>query len=61
VPFLATALMINRFFTAMGRIRRHYHKIEIVSGALLIAIGVLIFTNKFTILAQWLTPYLPVY
>ena len=61
VPFLATALMIDRFFTAMGRIRRHYHKIEIVSGALLIAIGVLIFTNKFTILAQWLTPYLPVY
>jgi hypothetical protein len=27
----------------------------------LIAIGVLIFTNRFTILAQWLTPYLPVY
>jgi cytochrome c-type biogenesis protein len=61
VPFLATALMINRFFVAMGRIRRHYHKIELVSGALLIAIGVLIFTNRFTIIAQWLTPYLPVY
>jgi cytochrome c-type biogenesis protein len=58
VPFLATALMTNRFFTAMGRIRRHYHKIEIVSGALLVIIGVLIFTNKFTIIAQWLTPYL---
>jgi cytochrome c-type biogenesis protein len=61
VPFLATALMMNRFFTALGRIRRHYHKIEIVSGALLVVIGLLIFTNKFTIIAQWLTPYLPVY
>ena len=61
VPFLATALMINRFFTAMGKIRRHYHKIELVSGALLVVIGILIFTNKFTIIAQWLTPYLPVY
>jgi cytochrome c-type biogenesis protein len=61
VPFLATALAIDRFFAAFAKIRRHYHTIEIVSGALLIAIGVLIFTNQFTILAQWLTPYLPVY
>jgi uncharacterized BrkB/YihY/UPF0761 family membrane protein len=32
-----------------------------VSGALLVAIGVLIFTNRFTIIVQWLSPYLPVY
>lgn len=61
VPFFATALAINRFFAAFAKIRRHYHKIELVSGALLVAIGVLIFTNRFTIIAQWLTPYLPVY
>lgn len=61
VPFLATALAINRFFAALARIRRHYHKVEVVSGALLVAIGVLIFTDRFTIIAQWLTPYLPVY
>jgi cytochrome c-type biogenesis protein len=61
VPFFAAALAINRFFAAFARIRHHYHKIEIVSGLLLVAIGVLIFTNRFTIIAQWLTPYLPVY
>lgn len=61
VPFFATALAINRFFVAFAKIRRHYHKIELVSGALLVIIGVLIFTNRFTIIAQWLTPYLPVY
>ena len=61
VPFMATALMINRFFGAMGRIRRHYHTIELVSGALLVIIGLLIFTNKFTVIAKWLTPYLPVF
>jgi cytochrome c-type biogenesis protein len=61
VPFFATALMINRFFSALGRIRPHYHTIEVVSGVLLVAIGVLIFTDKFTVIAQWLTPYLPVY
>jgi cytochrome c-type biogenesis protein len=61
VPFLATAMAIDRFFAAFAKIRRHYHKIEIVSGALLIVIGILIFTNRFTVIAQWLTPYLPVY
>ena len=61
VPFFATALAINRFFSAFAKIRRHYHAIEVVSGGLLVAIGLLIFTNKFTVIAQWLTPYLPVY
>ena len=61
VPFLATALAINRFFIAFAKIRRHYHAIEVTSGALLVVIGVLIFTNRFTVIAQWLTPYLPVY
>jgi cytochrome c-type biogenesis protein len=61
VPFLLTGLAINRFFGAMAKIRRHYHTIEIVSGALLVVIGLLIFTNRFTVIAQWLSPYLPVY
>ena len=61
IPFLLTALAINRFFVAFSKIRRHYHTIEIVSGLLMIVIGVLIFTNRFTIIAQWLTPYLPTF
>jgi cytochrome c-type biogenesis protein len=60
IPFLLTAIAINQFFVAFKKIRRHYHTIEIVSGVLMIIIGVLIFTNRFTIIAQWLTPYLPV-
>lgn len=61
IPFLATALAMNSFFTAFARIRRYYHAIELTSGALLVAIGILIFTNRFTVIARWLTPYLPVY
>jgi cytochrome c-type biogenesis protein len=61
VPFFATALAINQFFGAMNRIRRYYHAVEMVSGGLLVAIGLLIFANRFTVLAQWLSPYLPVY
>jgi cytochrome c-type biogenesis protein len=48
-------------FFALARIRPHYHKVEVVSGVLLVVIGLLIFTNRFTVIAQWLTPYLPVY
>lgn len=61
IPFLLTALAINQFFNAFKKIRRHYHTIEIVSGTLMIVIGVLIFTNRFTIIAQWLSPYLPTF
>lgn len=61
IPFLLTAMAINQFFTAFKKIRRHYHAIEIVSGVLMIVIGVLIFTNRFTVIAQWLTPYLPTF
>ena len=61
VPFLATALAINQFFAAFARIRRHYHLIEIASGVLLCVIGALIFTDRFTRIATWLTPYLPTY
>ena len=61
LPFLLTAVAINQFFTVFKRIRKHYHLIEIVSGLLLVLIGVLIFTNRFTLIAKWLTPYLPTF
>lgn len=61
IPFLLTTLAIDRFFAAFAKIRRHYHKIEIVSGLLMIAIGVLIFTNNLTVIVRYLQPYLPYY
>ncbi|HKY23206.1 MAG TPA: cytochrome c biogenesis protein CcdA [Vicinamibacterales bacterium] len=61
VPFIATSLAINQFLAASARIRKHYHTIEVVSGVLMVIVGVLIFTNKFTIIAQYLTPYLPTF
>src|SRR4051812_40209483 len=44
VPFLIAALAINQFFAAFAKIRKHYHAIEVGSGLLLCAIGILIFT-----------------
>ena len=43
VPFLASALAINSFFSVLGRMRRNFRAVELISGALLVAIGVAIF------------------
>ena len=61
IPFLLTSLAINQFFTAAKRIRKHYHTIEVASGVLLIAIGVLIVTGQLTIITRYLQPYLPTF
>jgi cytochrome c-type biogenesis protein len=61
IPFLVTALAINQFFAVVARIRRYYHAIEIASGVLLVLIGALIMTNRFTLISQYLSPYLPTF
>src|SRR6266704_6579530 len=42
VPFLVTGLGINKFLSFYGKFRRHLHKVEVVSGVVLILIGLLI-------------------
>jgi cytochrome c-type biogenesis protein len=61
IPFLLTSLAIDRFFAVTSRIRKHYHTIEVVSGGLLVAIGLLIFTGQLTIITTFLQPYLPTF
>src|SRR5918998_473737 len=53
VPFLLTGLGINKFLSFYTRFRRHLHKVEIVSGVLLIVIGLLVATNNVTRLASY--------
>lgn len=55
IPFLLTSLGVDRFLAFYGRFRRHLHTVEVVSGVLLIAIGVLILTRHFTILSGYLS------
>ena len=61
IPFLLTSMAINQFFAATARIRKHYRAIEMVSGALLVVIGVLIFTGKLALIVAYLNPYLPTF
>lgn len=55
VPFLLTSLGVDRFLAFYGRFRRHLHTVEVLSGVLLIAIGVLIFLNNLRLLSGYLT------
>jgi cytochrome c-type biogenesis protein len=48
IPFLATALAFGRMTTAFGWVRRHYGVIIALGGAILIAMGVLMWTGGFT-------------
>lgn len=61
VPFLLTGLAINQFLAASARIRKHYRAIELVSGGLIIVVGVLLYTGQFTLIVRYLTPYLPTF
>ena len=46
IPFLLTALAINKFYLFSNKIKKHFKVMEIVGGALLILIGGLILTDN---------------
>src|SRR5258708_4239884 len=52
VPFLLTGLGINKFLGFYGRFRKHLHKVEVVSGIVLILVGLLVMTGQSTLLAS---------
>ena len=54
VPFLLTSFGIDRFLSFYGRFRRHLRTVEVASGILLIAIGLLVLTRHFTLLSGYL-------
>jgi cytochrome c-type biogenesis protein len=59
IPFIIAGLSMDAFFRLTGRFKRHFRKIEVVSGVLLIAVGVLIFTNQLTLISAWMVETFP--
>jgi len=62
VPFLLTALLIERVRPLLGAVNRHARAVESVSGALLVFAGILLLTGQFAQVNQWFGPlarYLP--
>ena len=52
IPFLVMAVGLNRMTGLLRRIQRHMRTVEVISGALLIAIGVLVFSGTLQQLSQ---------
>lgn len=53
VPFLLTALGIERFVSFYKRFQKHMHMLEVASGALLIALGVLLVMGRLSIISSY--------
>jgi cytochrome c-type biogenesis protein len=55
VPFLLTSLLMERFLKFYSRFRSYMHALEVASGALLIALGILLVLGRFTLISSWLS------
>ena len=51
VPFFISAVSLNLFFTAFKRFKKYIRTIQIISGVILIAVGILIFFNYLTVIS----------
>lgn len=54
LPFILSGLLFTRFLAAFSWIRRHYQAVSVISGLLLVAMGVLMLTNHIVLINAWL-------
>ncbi len=59
LPFIAATLMLSKFLHLLNKYRRAVKVFSILSGVFLIIIGILLFTNQFTIISSWLARFTP--
>ena len=55
VPFLLSAVLIDKLKSAFNWIKSHYDMINLVCGALLVFVGVLMMTGTMGVLVAWLS------
>lgn len=58
IPFFLSSLALQHFLTAFQRIKIHIRTLQIVTGFILMGVGVLIFTNGLSKISGWLTMFL---
>ena len=59
MPFLLSAVAVERFLDFFGRMKRQMNWITRTSGVLMIVVGILMVTNYFTVLASALNGMTP--
>ncbi|MCK5489856.1 MAG: cytochrome c biogenesis protein CcdA, partial [Gemmatimonadetes bacterium] len=61
VPFLLSALALSWFLSTFDRFKRWIPWVERVSGLMLIGVGLLLASGRFTTLAGWATQFTPAF
>lgn len=59
IPFVLAGASVSLFYEPFNRLKKHLPRIEMVSGILLIIVGILIMTNTLTIIAAYLSQWFP--
>lgn len=59
VPFLLSALALDAFLRGFGRFRRFLPAIQVLSGVILVLLGLLLVTGSFSALSSYLTRFTP--
>jgi len=59
LPFVVTALALDRFLAWFQRFRPYLVWVERIAGGLLVLLGLLLVTDRFTLLASWLQGLTP--
>ena len=59
VPFLLAALAVDRFLAFFKRLRKQVYMLQRVAGAIMVALGLLMVSGRFTVIAAYLTRFTP--
>jgi cytochrome c-type biogenesis protein len=59
IPFVLSALAVNGFFRVFGRLRGSMRAIEVAAGVVLVGVGVLLVTDRLTLIAQYFVKAFP--
>ena len=61
IPFFVTALLMDKVFVYFRKLQKHMQTISVASGAFLILVGIMIFTNILQVVSNYLqAPSLPI-
>jgi len=60
IPFLISGLLFHGFLSFFNRFRKHIRIMEIVTGALLMAVGIMLFFGMFGKLSGYLYRFIPI-
>ena len=59
LPFLLAAVAVERFLSAVTRIRPYLMRVSQISGVLLIVVGVMMMLDYFTLIGRYLQDVTP--